>query len=106
MTSPSHPGAAPGEAATAPADNPAKIPAENRHLLDNRSAPCAVGLIKAARLMDTLPAGSELEIWSRDRFAPMEVPLWAQRDGYQVEQRPQAGRWPLKHFVFVIIKPG
>lgn len=73
-------------------------------VLDNRSAPCAVGLIRAARLMSTLPDGAVLEIWSRDRFAPMEVPLWAQRDGYGVEQLPQGGRWPLKHFVFRITK--
>lgn len=81
------------------ADNP------HRELLDNRSAPCAVGLIKAARLMASLPAGAVLEIWSRDRFAPMEVPMWAERDGYQVEQRGQEGRWPLKYFVFIVTKP-
>lgn len=77
-----------------------------RHLLDNRSAPCAVGLIKAARMMRELLPGDELEIWSRDRFAPMEIPLFAQRDGYLVEQCPNGGRWPVKHFVFVVTKPG
>lgn len=74
-------------------------------VLDNRSAPCAVGLIRAARLMRALPPGSMLEIWSRDRFAPMEVPLWAERDGYRVERQPDGGRWPLKHFVFIVTKP-
>lgn len=79
--------------------------AVDRRLLDNRNAPCAVGLIKAARLMRELPTGSELEIWSRDRFAPMEIPIFAQRDGYRVEQRADGGRWPMKYFVFIVSKP-
>lgn len=78
--------------------------APQQHVLDNRSAPCAIGLIRAARLMATLPPGSVLEIWSRDHFAPMEVPLWAERDGYAVEQLPKVGRWPRGHMVFRVTK--
>ena len=74
-------------------------------VLDNRSAPCAIGLIRAARLMADLPAGSVLDIWSRDRFAPMEVPLWAERDGYAAERLADIGRWPRKHMVFRVAKP-
>lgn len=74
-------------------------------LLDNRSAPCAIGLIKAAKLMSALPPGSVLEIWSKDRFAPMEITVWAERERYEVRRLPDAGRWPGRHYVFRIAKP-
>jgi TusA-related sulfurtransferase len=75
-----------------------------RVLLDNRRTPCAVGLIKAARTMKDLPAGTVLEIWSRDRFAPMEIPIWASRDGHRLLRRGRGGRWPRRHFVFEVHK--
>ncbi len=75
-----------------------------RVLLDNRSTPCAVGLIKAAQVIRGLAAGTVVEIWSRDRFAPMEIPLWAERDGHAVFMRGQEGRWPLRHYVFEVTK--
>ena len=75
-------------------------------LLDNRRTPCAVGLIRAARTMRDLPTGTVLEIWSRDRFAPMEIPIWAERDGHRVVDRGQAGHWPKRHYVFEIHKDG
>jgi TusA-related sulfurtransferase len=71
-------------------------------ILDNRRTPCAVGLIRAARSMLDLAPGARLEIWSRDIFAPMEIPLWAERDGYRVESHSKAGVWPRRHHVFVI----
>ena len=74
-------------------------------LLDNRRTPCAVGLIKAARTMQDLTPGTVLEIWSRDRFAPMEISIWAARDGYIVVGTGRAGRWPRRHFVFTVHKP-
>ena len=75
-----------------------------RVLLDNRSTPCAVGLIKAARLMATLPVGTTMEIWSRDRFAPREIPMWAERDGHDVHDLGMAGHWPKRHYVFEVRK--
>jgi len=75
-----------------------------RVLLDNRGTPCAVGLIKAARLMADLAPGTVLEIWSRDRFAPMEVRLWAEKNRHVVEQLPDGGKWPLRYFVFLVTK--
>lgn len=74
-------------------------------LLDNRSTPCAVGLIRAAQRMSVMPPGSTLEIWSRDHFAPMEIPLWADRDGYEVVSQDRGGRWPRRYFVFVVRRP-
>lgn len=71
-------------------------------LLDNRSTPCAVGLIRAARLMKALGPGDILEILSRDRFAPMEVPLWAETEGHSVEVQEQVGTWPHRHYRFRI----
>lgn len=71
-------------------------------LLDNRATPCAVGLIRAATAMRTLPPGARLEVWSRDRFAPMEVPLWAERDGHTVLVHERAGSWPRRFWRFVV----
>lgn len=78
--------------------------AEPRVLLDNRSTPCAVGLIKAARTMAGLPVGTVLEIWSRDRFAPMEIPIWAESDGHEVHALGMQGQWPNRHYVFEVKK--
>jgi len=75
-------------------------------LLDNRRTPCAVGLITAARRMAELPPGTVLEIWSRDRYAPMEVPIWAERDGHAVVSQGRTGRWPRGYFVFEVRKSG
>lgn len=77
---------------------------QERVLLDNRRTPCAVGLIKAARTMADLPPGTILEIWSRDRFAPMEIPIWAERDGHAVRNLGMSGRWPRGHYVFEVTK--
>ncbi|MDI9627535.1 MAG: sulfurtransferase TusA family protein [Acidobacteriota bacterium] len=87
----------PRPASPAPAADAATVT-----LLDNRATPCAVGLIRAARLMKTLAPGDVLEILSRDRFAPMEVPLWAETDGHVVELKEQVGTWPRVHWRFRI----
>lgn len=77
-----------------------------RVLMDNRSTPCAVGLIRAAERMQELPSGTVLEIWSRDHFAPMEIPIWAERDGHEPVGRGRAGTWPFRYFVFDVTKDG
>ncbi len=74
-------------------------------MLDNRRAPCAVGLIAAARRMRELPPGAGLEIWSRDRFAPVEIPVWAAREGYRVDGPRREGRWPRHYLVFEVRRP-
>lgn len=79
-------------------------PAGARVLLDNRQVPCAAGLIKAARTMAGLPPGTTLEIWSRDRFAPMEIPLWAETAGHEVRALGMQGQWPSRHYVFEVRK--
>lgn len=71
-------------------------------VLDNRRAPCAIGLIRAAREVAPLPSGTELQIWSKDRFAPMEIPLWAERDGHEVLAHERAGLWPWRYHVFTL----
>lgn len=77
---------------------------QERVLLDNRRTACAVGLIKAARTMAELPVGTTLEIWSRDRFAPMEIPIWAERDGHEVRELGMQGHWGSRYFVFEVTK--
>lgn len=76
----------------------------SRHLMDNRRTPCAVGLIKAARTMAGLPSGTVMEIWSRDRFAPVEIPLWAAKDGHQVRDCGKQGPRGRRYFVFEVTK--
>jgi TusA-related sulfurtransferase len=73
-------------------------------VLDNRRTPCAVGLIQIAQRMHELPPGNKLEVWSRDIFAPMEISLWAARDGHLVESHTMAGMWPRRFHVFVIVR--
>lgn len=73
-------------------------------LLDNRRTPCAVGLIRAAQRMGELPPGTVLQIWSKDRFAPIEIPLWAEYDGHVVTRSDKGGTWPFRYFVFDITK--
>lgn len=77
-----------------------------RVLLDNRKIPCAVGLIKAARLMADLEPGTVLEIWSRDRFAPWEIPLWAETAGHSVEALGWRGPVLARHMIFEVTKDG
>jgi tRNA 2-thiouridine synthesizing protein A len=78
--------------------------APRRVVLDNRRTPCAVGLIKADNLMQELEPGTQLEIWSRDVFAPMEVKLWAEKSGYELESHVRAGVWPHRHHVLVVTR--
>lgn len=54
--------------------------------------------------MAGLPMGTVLEIWSRDRFAPMEIPLWAQTEGHEVEALGMQGQWPNRHYIFKVTK--
>lgn len=75
------------------------------HLLDNRGTPCAVGLIRAAKTMQDLPDGTEMELLTKDRFAPMEVGLWVERDGYRLLRTERGGVWPFRYHRFVIEKP-
>ncbi|MEZ5175170.1 MAG: sulfurtransferase TusA family protein [Acidimicrobiia bacterium] len=72
--------------------------------LDNRKAPCATGLIRADKLMRSLPSGSRVEILSRDRFAPTEISLWAERDGYRALEADRAGMWPFRYHRFLVAK--
>ena len=69
-------------------------------VLDNRRTPCAVGLIRAARAIRSLRSGDVLEVWTRDRVAPVEIPVWVEREGHRIVSQVRVGRWPRGHFVF------
>lgn len=66
--------------------------------LDNRRVPCATGLIRAARAVEALEPGAMLEILSRDRFAPREIGLWAERDGHVLLEVARIGVWPWRYY--------
>lgn len=71
-------------------------------VLDNRRTPCAVGLIRAAEAMAGVPEGEALEILTRDRFATVEIPLWAARSGHSAPIVRRAGLWPVRYWVFSV----
>lgn len=75
-------------------------------MLDNRRTPCAVGLIRATGVMANVPAGDVLEIHTRDRFASVEIPLWATRSGHSEPSIRKAGSWPLRYWVFSVVSAG
>jgi TusA-related sulfurtransferase len=75
-----------------PARPPDEATAAQR--LDNRGVPCALGLLRVRDTMSDLSAGDTLVIESRDRFAPIEIPLWAERAGHRVLAVEATGRWP------------
>lgn len=88
------------------AARPAAEPTVGHRVLDNRRTPCAVGLIRAARAIRILPPGTLLEIWTRDRVAPVEIPVWAERDGHEVVRQERQGTWPLRYWVFEVRRGG
>lgn len=88
------------EAPAAPGGSPSVT------VLDNRSTPCAVGLIRANDVSATLPLGTTMTILSRDRFAPMEIALWAARSGHSAPVETRAGTWPFRYRVFSVVLGG
>ena len=72
-------------------------------VLDNRRIPCAVGLIRANDVSARMPLGCTMEILTRDRFAPIEIPLWARRSGHSEPVEHWAGSWPFRYRVFSLV---
>lgn len=75
-------------------------------VLDNRRTPCAVGLIRATGVIAKVPSGEVLEIHTRDRFAPVEIPLWATRSGHSEPVVRKEGSWPFRYWVFSVVAGG
>jgi len=71
-------------------------------VIDNRRTPCAIGLIRAARRVQQLEPDTRVDILSKDRFAPFEVPIWAERDGHRVIANTREGMWPGRYWRFEI----
>lgn len=76
------------------------------HRLDNRRTPFALGLIRAQTEMAALAPGAVLEILSKDRFAPYEVPAWADKEGHVVLSTARVGWWVLGYYRFLVQKVG
>lgn len=62
-------------------------------VLDNRGVPCATGLLRVRDTIAQLDDGQLLDVRSRDRFAPVEIPLWAERAGHEVISITSSRRW-------------
>lgn len=72
--------------------------------LDNRSTPCALGLLRVRDRIAELPLGTTLEVVTRDRFARFEVPMWVERAGLELVSLEQRGFWLFASTVFRIRK--
>jgi len=74
------------------------------HKLDNRATPCSLGLLRVMERLSEIPLGDSLEVVTRDRFAPYEVPAWVERQGLELESLTRSGFWLFASTVFVIRK--
>lgn len=74
------------------------------HRIDNRRTPCALGLLHAQRVMAGIPLGDVVEVVTRDRFAPFEVPAWIDRLGLELLASERSGFWLFSTSTFRIRK--
>jgi len=74
------------------------------HKLDNRATPCSLGLLRVKERLSEIPLGDSLEVVTRDRFAPYEVPAWVERQGLELASLTRSGFWLFASTVFVIRK--
>lgn len=74
------------------------------HRLDNRSTPCSLGLLRVQQLLAGLPLGDMVEVVTRDRFAPYEVPAWVDRHGLELVAFERRGFWLFSTTTFRIRK--
>ncbi len=89
----------------APAPTAAPVGAASTlHKLDNRATPCSLGLLRVKERLSEIPLGDTLEVVTRDRFAPYEVPAWVEREGLELTSLTRNGFWLFASTVFVIHK--
>ena len=74
------------------------------HRIDNRKMPCALGLLHVQRVMAGIPLGDVVEVVTRDRFAPYEVPAWVDRLGLELVASERSGFWLFSKATFRIRK--
>lgn len=74
------------------------------HKLDNRGSPCSLGLLRVKQRLADMPLGDVLEVVTRDRFAPYEVPAWVDRQGLQLVSLVRSGFWLFATTTFRIRK--
>lgn len=74
------------------------------HRLDNRGTSCALGLIRIQERLASMQLGDSLEVVTRDRFAPFEVPVWVARHGLEITHQGTSGFWLFSATTFRIRK--
>lgn len=74
------------------------------HRLDNRGLACALGLVKVKQVLAQIPLGDTVEVRTRDKFAPYEVPAWVEREGLELAHERRAGFWIFSTYEFAIRK--
>lgn len=72
--------------------------------LDNRSTPCSLGLLRVKERLAGMPLGATLEVVTRDKFAPYEVPVWVEREGLELTSIRHSGFWLFGSTIFRIRK--
>jgi len=79
-------------------------PGGSLHRIDNRKTPCALGLLHVQRVMAGIPIGDVVEVVTRDRFAPYEVPAWVDRHALELVASERSGFWLFSTTTFRIRK--
>jgi len=79
-------------------------PSGRLYRLDNRGSPCSLGLVRTRERLSELKLGDSLEVLTRDRYAPFEVPIWVERNGLELTSLTRRGLWLLATTTFVIKK--
>lgn len=74
------------------------------HQLDNRGTPCSIGLLRVRETLAEMPLGDVLEVRTRDKFAPYEVPAWVERAGLEMLFVKRSGWGPFTVHTFGIKK--
>jgi TusA-related sulfurtransferase len=74
------------------------------HKLDNRGSSCSLGLLRVKQRLAEMPLGDVLEVVTRDRFAPYEVPAWVERQGLELVSLVRSGVWLFSTTTFTIRK--
>jgi len=69
-------------------------------LIDARSAPCPIPILRAAVALRDAEEGSSLELVTTDAMASVDVPAWVHDMGYDLKETVTSGNGST-HFVIV-----
>ena len=62
-----------------------------RTTIDARRAFCPGPMMELIAALKSKQIGDEVEVWSRDKNSPHEIPLWTEKVGHQVISNEKVG---------------